>query len=227
MNKSLATNLFAFALTLLGYYLPWHGDLIFDTGIFALSGAITNWLAIYMLFEKVPYCYGSGVIPSRFEEFKAGIKALIVQEFFTREHIERFFQRNGRTSAESISANINFDQVFEHLTDAITESSLGGMLNMMGGRQALEPLKGPITAKLQGVVTELVNQAGNASGESDMTAVLVKQVEHIIDNRLAELTPEKVKQIVEDMIRKHLGWLVVWGGVFGGLIGVVANLLEA
>ena len=24
------------------------------------------------------------------------------------------------------------------------------------------------------------------------------------------------------MIRKHLGWLVVWGGVFGGLIGFIA-----
>ncbi len=35
-----------------------------------------------------------------------------------------------------------------------------------------------------------------------------------------------VKTIIEDMIRKHLGWLVVWGGVFGGLIGVVANVLQ-
>ncbi len=29
------------------------GSMVFDTGIFALSGAVTNWLAIYMLFEKV------------------------------------------------------------------------------------------------------------------------------------------------------------------------------
>ncbi len=35
------------------------------------------------------------------------------------------------------------------------------------------------------------------------------------------------KLIIEDMIRKHLGWLVVWGGVFGGAIGVVACLLES
>jgi hypothetical protein len=26
------------------------------------------------------------------------------------------------------------------------------------------------------------------------------------------------------MIQQHLGWLVVWGGVFGGLIGLVAAL---
>ena len=44
-----------------------------------------------MLFEKVPLLCGSGVIPNRFEDFKAGIKTLIISEFFTREHIERFF----------------------------------------------------------------------------------------------------------------------------------------
>jgi len=224
MNKSSATNLIALLVTLAGYFFPWQGDLVFNTGMFALSGAVTNWLAIHMLFEKVPYCYGSGVIPSRFEEFKAGIKALIVQEFFTREHIERFFQRNGLASAETISDNIDFDRVFEHLTDAIVESPMGNMLNMMGGRKALEPLKAPITDKLRGVVSELVSQPGDGQG-GDITAGLIKQVEHIIDNRLAELTPQKVKQIVEDMIRQHLGWLVVWGGVFGGLIGVAASLL--
>jgi hypothetical protein len=28
------------------------------------------------------------------------------------------------------------------------------------------------------------------------------------------------------MIREHLGWLVVWGGVFGGLIGLLAASLN-
>ncbi|MEC8594491.1 MAG: DUF445 domain-containing protein, partial [SAR324 cluster bacterium] len=35
--------------------------------------------------------------------------------------------------------------------------------------------------------------------------------------------PERVKEIVEDMIRQHLDWLVVWGGVFGGLIGLLTH----
>jgi hypothetical protein len=26
------------------------------------------------------------------------------------------------------------------------------------------------------------------------------------------------------MIREHLGWLVVWGGVFGGIIGFIAAI---
>jgi hypothetical protein len=99
---------------------------------------------------------------------------------------------------------------------------MGGMLNMVGGRKALEPLKEPIIDKLKGVIAELASGAGS-DGEGDFTDGLVRQVEAIIDRRLAELTPQKVKDIIEDMIRKHLGWLVVWGGVFGGVIGLIAS----
>ena len=73
MNKNIITNLVALVVTILGYYSPIHSNVIFMTGLFALSGGVTNWLAIYMLFEKVPFLYGSGVIPNRFEDFKLGI----------------------------------------------------------------------------------------------------------------------------------------------------------
>jgi len=101
------------------------------------------------------------------------------------------------------------------------DSPLGGALKMFGGKAALTPLKVPIVEKLKGVVTELANNAGEGGG--NLTEGLVQQVELIIDARLAELTPQKVKEIVEEMIRKHLGWLVLWGGVFGGLIGLICE----
>lgn len=226
LNKSSVTNLLALVVWIAGYFIPEYGRLIGATGAFALSGAITNWIAIHMLFERVPGLYGSGVIQIRFEEFKAGIKQLIVREFFSREHIERFLAMQGSNVAEGLTDRIDFDRVFEHLTDAITESPMGGMLNMMGGRKALLPLKEPIITKLKGIVTELAENPGGASGGTGLTESLVAQVEQIIDRRLAELTPGKVKQIIEDMIREHLGWLVVWGGVFGGIIGLVVTLLE-
>lgn len=219
INMSGWTNLISFVIMVAGYFIPTYGEPITAIGAFALSGAFTNWLAIYMLFDKVPYLYGSGVVPMRFQEFKAGIKHLIVTEFFSREHIERFFQQHGAKSAQAIGESIDYDRVFEHLSDAIVDSPLGGALKMFGGKQALAPLKDPIVEKLKGVVDELASSAGDGT----LTEGLVAQVEHIIDARLAELTPEKVKQIMEEMIRKHLGWLVLWGGVFGGLIGFISE----
>ena len=99
MNKSLLTNLIALLICIVGSLSPLHSQQIFIIGIFALSGSVTNWLAIHMLFEKVPFLYGSGVIPTHFEDFKAGIKKLILEEFFTREQIQTFLQENVEGSA--------------------------------------------------------------------------------------------------------------------------------
>jgi uncharacterized membrane-anchored protein YjiN (DUF445 family) len=193
--------------------------------MFALSGGITNWLAIHMLFDKVPLLYGSGIIPNRFEDFKSSIKALILDQFFAREHIEKFLKNNSGSAAVDINEKIDFDRVFVGLTDAIEGSQLGSMLSMVGGKKALEPLRKPITLKLREIISELVDESASGSGGNDFTNTLIENIEHIIDNRLSELTPENVKQIVQDMIRKHLGWLVVWGGVFGGVIGLLVSLL--
>ena len=229
MNKSFFTNVVSVSIFSIGLLAPTLGlpsdwsKLLQLTGLFALSGGVTNWLAVHMFFEKIPFMYGSGVIPSRFEDFKLGIKELIVNEFFTREQIDRFLAESGRSRIEDFTKKADFDRVFLGLVEAIEESSMGGMLKMLGGRQALEPLREPMVEKLKGILAEIVDEN---SGESGASEQLIGQIEAIIERRLDELTPKKVKDIVENMIRKHLGWLVVWGGVFGGFIGLLVGLFE-
>ena len=224
MNKNIITNVVALAIAVGSYFSPAYSDIILMTGLFALSGGMTNWLAVHMLFEKVPLLYGSGIIPNRFEEFKGGIKNLIIQEFFAREHIERFLSQHGDLSATALNDKIDFDHVFESLVEAIVESPMGSMLGMLGGKKALLPLKEPIIEKLKEIIAELASAQTEGDNSTDFTAMLSSQVEQIIDNRLAELTPEQVKDIIQEMIHKHLGWLVVWGGVFGGIIGFVVSI---
>ena len=224
MNKSLVTNVLAAAVALLGLVIADHGDIITMTGLFALSGGVTNWLAVHMLFEKIPGLYGSGVIPARFEDFKGGIRHLIMSEFFTREHIERFLQSSA-PPADSIASKVDFDRVFEGLAEAIEGSSMGSMLAMVGGRKALEPLREPVKQKMDEILAEVMASA--TTDNDGLVDSLSEQIGHIIDQRLAELTPQHVKTIVEDMIRQHLGWLVVWGGVFGGLIGFIVALVQS
>ncbi len=97
---------------------------------------------------------------------------------------------------------------------------------MLGGKEALQPIKEPVTEKLRGLIAELASAKQEDGDGEDFTSSLVKQVENLIDSRLQELTPEKVKEIVQNIIRKHLGWLVVWGGVFGGIIGLGVSIVE-
>ena len=62
INKSLITNLVSIFIIFIGYLYKDEHSFIFMTGVFALSGSVTNWIAVHMLFEKIPFLYGSGVI---------------------------------------------------------------------------------------------------------------------------------------------------------------------
>lgn len=234
MNKSLLTNLLSFLLCVLAY---WQGlDLWFSVGLFALSGALTNWLAVHMLFERVPGLYGSGVIPARFEELKQGIRALMMGEFFSDENIDRFLSDAGGAPRHyDISAALertDFSPAFEALVAAVMHSSLGGMLGMFGGEKALESLREPFVAKLKQAMVDIsqsdafCDMLREQLESPEVLSGVREKIQAIIDRRLAELTPAAVKRIIQQMIRQHLGWLVVWGGVFGGLIGLLAGLLQ-
>ncbi|HAS6169513.1 TPA: DUF445 family protein [Vibrio vulnificus] len=233
MNKSLLTNVIALAALAAGFALK--NDYLLYAGLFAFSGAITNWLAIHMLFEKVPGLYGSGVIPARFEEFKAAIKNLMMEQFFTSENIDKFLSKemaSGKSfNLEPIIAKVDFNPTFDSLVDVIAQSQFGGMLAMFGGTEALIPLKQPFVEKMQQAMVDLshsdtIKQALKEELEAPaMMEEIQQNIENIIDQRLNELTPKLVKEMVQKMIKQHLGWLVVWGGVFGGLIGVITSVV--
>ena len=238
MNKSLITNTIALILLLVGIYI--NNAMVTTVGLFALSGAITNWLAVHMLFEKVPLLYGSGVIPARFEDFKAGIHKLIMEQFFTQQNIKRFMseanQDDGQDNANPINRlidKVDLTPAFEALVDVIKGSSFGGMLAMVGGEAALQPLKEPFMERMKATMEQIVKspQINQAAGEEDSSTSieqgLQQKIATIVESRLQELTPTLVKEIIQQMIKQHLGWLVVWGGVFGGLIGLCSALLMA
>lgn len=232
MNKSVLTNLIATIGLAVGWWL--HNDLVMMVGLFALSGALTNWLAVHMLFEKVPGLIGSGVIPARFEEFKAAIKTLMMEQFFTQENIDRFVSggaANSHMQLGPVIEKVDFSPSFDKLIEVIMNSSFGGMLGMLGGAEALTPLKEPFIEGMKASIIEISEKESfnqllqeEIDQPEVMTGIRAKVAE-IIDARLEELTPQLVKEMVQQMIKQHLGWLVVWGGVFGGLIGLLSALI--
>ncbi|MDA9164538.1 DUF445 domain-containing protein [Alphaproteobacteria bacterium] len=218
MNKSLITNLVSIFIILIGFLYRDDFSFLFLIGVFALSGSITNWLAIHMLFDKVPFLYGSGVILDRFDDIKLGIKNLILKELFSADQIEKFILDNKQKASGGIIDKIDFDRVFIGLVESIEGSQLGGMLAMIGGRKALEPLKDPFVKKLKVIIEDFIK---DNSGNNNSTDELLVKIENILDARLADLSPNDIKIIIQKMIREHLGWLVVWGGFFGGLLGLI------
>ena len=233
INKSFITNFIATLFVLVSFIIEnEYASWLLYTGLFALSGALTNQLAIHMLFEKVPFLYGSGVIPARFEAFKSAIKNLMMHEFFTREQLNTFFQNEEKKiNLAPIIEETDFSPAFDALSKTVMESSFGGMLGMFGGEAALNGLRAPFSLKMKNAVIKIVNS--NAFNDtlqmhmqkSSLSDDMLASIENIIDARLNELTPQLVKEMVQKLIEEHLSWLIVWGGVFGGLIGLVSSLL--
>lgn len=232
MNKSFVTNFIALLCTLLGITLNNH--LLYATGLFALSGALTNWLAVYMLFEKIPLLYGSGVIPARFEDFKLGIRQLMMEQFFTKDNIDRFLSSSSgsasRIDLSPVIEKVDLTPAFNNLVSVIEGSSFAPMLAMVGGSDALQPMKAPFIEKMKASIQEISQSEQFTSllrdelEQPNMIASMQEKVSDIIEKRLNELTPQLVKEIIQTMIKKHLGWLVVWGGIFGGIIGLLAAI---
>lgn len=238
MDKGLLTNIICAMLVLAGLLLPGAaGTWILGIGLFALSSALTNSIAIYMLFEKVPGFYGSGVIALHFEEFKRGIREMVMQQFFSADTIDRFFDASSlmqggisRLLPEMVE-QVDLDQAFDALVDAIMQSSLGSMLGLLGGPKALAGLREPFNERMRGFLYELLasdefqQQLAGRLSQATQSDAIIARIEDLVDRRLQELTPEQVRLLVQKMIRRHLGWLVVWGGVIGGLMGLVFTAL--
>ena len=235
-HMSLITNLIA-ALVFAASFLPIKFAYeLRSIGLFALSGALTNWLAVHMLFEKVPGLYGSGVIVLKFQEFKRAIHSLIMKEFFNDDHLNRFFANDSNHSwlneaLESFAKEIDYEEIYNKLVQSILDSSLGTMLAMFGGASALDPMKPQLLKTIQETVEDLLSKAESSEGLRKFLSSkkshqgMKDKIEGIIEQRLEELTPKMVKEIIERMIKEHLGWLVLWGGVFGGLIGLASSLV--
>ena len=232
IDKGFIINFIAILLIAFSFTTQKFHDAFLYTGLFALSGSLTNQLAIHMLFEKVPFLYGSGVIENRFESFKEAIKKLMMEQFFTKEQLEKFFENEEKKiNLSPIIEKTDFTPAFDALSKTVMESQFGGMLGMFGGEAALEGLREPFSQKMRSAVIKIVNsQAFEETLQkhlqhSSLSDDLLQSIEKVIQSRLDELSPAMVKEIVQNLIRNHLDWLVLWGGVFGGLIGLVSSFL--
>lgn len=229
-NKSFLTNGIAAVVFGISYGMPgfFGRNAIMLASLFALSGALTNWLAVYMLFEKIPGLYGSGIVTLRFDQFKKSIRSLIMENFFTKENFVKVTQNTlpHTIQPELVLDKIDFDDVFHGLVEVIKNSSFGGIFTLFGGEKALAPLREPFKKEFERKTAEILRNidVGSILQKETHFETFTSKIAAMVDATVNELTPQRVKEIVEEMMREHLGWLVVWGGVFGALIGFASAL---
>jgi len=233
ISKSLIVNLISLALVIISYFVPQeYSKYLFYSGLFALSGAITNQIAIFMIFNKVPFIYGSGVIEENFDKFKSSLKKMIMEQFFSKEQLDKFFeQEEEKLDLTPLVDKIDFNIAFDSLKEGIMESKFGQLINMFGGESSLELLRVTFNEKLNKSIKSILNseffkkQLNYQIRHSNLSEDLTIKIDNIIESRLEMLGPKSVKELLDKLIKEHLEWLVVWGGFFGGLIGLLSVLI--
>jgi len=239
-NKGNNSNIFTFLIMITGVLLRTflgHGSVvaryILSFGLFGFAGGITNWLAIKMLFDKIPLLYGSGVIPQQFKEIRQTIKDVILDTFFDPKFLDKYVSQKAGQFTSSLNLEEKIKQMLESpIVDQIIDEKLielgtrpeGMFLAMMGITPAsLKPMIKPFVLGMGADIGPMLLNNFDISKIFNISK-LRGEIDALMTTKLQELTPEIVKKLMEQVIRTHLGWLIVWGNIFGSFIGILSTV---
>jgi len=255
-DKHLTPNLLALLLIIISLALPEPARaIVLSIGLFALSGALTNWLAVHMLFERVPGLYGSGVISLHFEDFKAGILRMVHDELFNKDNVERLLKvkipdaasdsgptkgndKNneqagvksslaGAVDLEPMLNAIDLNAAFDQLVATIVESSFGSMLAMVGGEAALQPLREPFKERMQRFLSDAAKspRIQAAIGEQLSKAASSDRFVSKLDRLLRARLDEMTPDMIKDIMQRMIKEHLGWLVVWGGVFGGLIGLV--
>lgn len=255
LNKGDLSNLATFTVLLIGLLVrmlavedrhdeSWVAvfcSFLVSFGLFGFSGGITNWLAVKMLFDKIGvepyYLWGSGVIPRQFIAIREAVKNMILKMFFDRTFMQRYLNDRAKGMLEGVDlgaklksamAEPKFDGILEEkLTELSTKPE--GMLiatisPMFGGMKGMVPVLKPFLASFGEELLKVIVERFDVDELVSIDTVL-REIELLLNEKLKMITPEMVKELLEEVIHEHLGWLVVWGNIFGGAIGLISAIV--
>ena len=124
--------------------------------------------------------------------------------------------------------------IIDEQMEKLLDSSIGGMLVMVGVenvKPAVNQFVSSFIASMQTRVQESLSHLGEEDlglelDEEKVIEDIRVHVDQLLEKKLEQLDAGTVKRMMEEVIRHHLGWLVVWGNVFGGLLGLGAAFLN-
>ena len=242
LNKGNISNLITFVIMIIGIAgfesnrcsTAWA--FVMSFGLFGFAGGFTNWLAIKMLFDQIPFLVGSGVIPRRFKEIRETVKNTIMNTFFDEAYLQAYIRDRSKGLLESFDLGAKLTAMLDKpemdtllLTklEEAGETPTGAMLKMasgmMGGYAGMVPMIKPMLAGFADEIVPLLAKTFDA-GDLVKIETVRAEIDRLMTEKLKLLTPAIVKRLMEEVIREHLGWLIVWGNVFGGLIGIFSQL---
>jgi len=202
-------------------------------GLFGFAGGMTNWLAIRMMFDKIPFLIGSGILLNNFVEIRDNVKKTTMETYFDAGHLSHYVTQkteiilNSLQLDESIREVIRSPAVQAIISDKIEEVFstpeglvIGLVVNKEKIKQNIMPSIENAGKDIVPLVSQLIRTSEHLSEDK-----LRDQIDRLITSKLVEMQPKNIIAVVKDMVETELGWVIVWGNIFGGLLGLLLEVV--
>lgn len=184
----------------------------------AFIGWFTNWIAIKMLFhprepKRILFFTIQGVFPKRQAAFAQKLGKLVSDELLSFSDIK-----------EKISNPENLEKVMPVIDNHIEQflrvrlSDEMPVISMFIGDKTINNLKSLFMKELRSLFPVIMTKyADNLQHEIDL--------EKIVTEKVAGFSSDKLESILNQIMKKELGFVELLGGVIGFIIGIIQVLI--
>jgi uncharacterized membrane protein YheB (UPF0754 family) len=186
--------------------------------IAAITGWITNYLAIKMLFhpkKKINlYLFSvQGIFPKRQSVLAERLGKIVSSELFSFEDIKERFT----STSTAMEINKVLDEKLEDFMEVKIKSVMPA-LAMFLNKDAKARIKDTLHQEFQNILPDILNKYSEKL-EKDI------DVEEIVYRKVAAFSSDKLEQILFSIMKKEFKFIEILGGVLGFMIGIIQLLL--
>jgi uncharacterized membrane protein YheB (UPF0754 family) len=186
--------------------------------IAALTGWITNFLAIKMLFhprKKIDLYFFTlqGIFPKRQAKLAEKLGAIVARELFSIDDVKNKFAAS--KTAEDIN-NVLDEKLEDFLEHKLKESL--PMASFFLGADSKRKIKEKLHEEFQHILPEVLN-VFSARLEKDL------DIENMVFTKVSAFSSEKLEEILFSIMKKEFKLIEILGGVLGFFIGLLQLLI--
>lgn len=182
--------------------------------IAALTGYITNYIAIKMLFHprkkvKILFLEIQGIFPKRQKNLAEKLGKIVAEELFSIEDVKKSLQNPDST--EDISAIVD-TRLNDFLDNRLIEAM--PMLAMFMNDEIKQKIKSTLLEEVQLMLPELIDRFISKI-ENDV------DIEKTVYEKVVSFSTDKLEDILYSIMSKEFKFIEILGGVLGFMIGLI------
>jgi len=186
--------------------------------IAAITGWVTNYLAIKMLFhpkKKINlYLFSiQGIFPKRQSILAERLGKIVSTELFSFQDIKDRFT----STSTALEINKVLDEKLEDFMEVKIKTIMPA-LAMFLNKDAKAKIKETLHQEFQNILPDILNKYSEKL-ETDIN------VEEIVFEKVAAFSSDKLEQILFSIMKKEFKFIELLGGVLGFIIGIIQLLI--